>query len=500
MASPFHYRVVDDDGVEIASVLQTLASWKNDPIPASEAFTARAALFAAEQELQALESRRNTVLSRMDVYNVALASHKNLPVDIMNGIFTLCVSAPAELNYILTYATRKDIRLILCQICSRWRAIALDNHRLWNEVKIDFGRPSISRVLDILPVWLSRAKGSTFFLELTARENDPRLTEILARYSHQCHTIVFTGFQVMDSLFWLAASSFNRVANLQLNNDGNRHPAGMTPAGAPAVFDDMPLLRSVTLTSFSYLFPAELMRLPWHQLTSLDATPLPNAVSTAEIESADYEISLPALRLLELNTDFITNAARFLSGLALNFLVELSLGLSYGDGDQESLLGVRPFPALRRFSLLGRGITSQSDLKIWLQACPAVVEVCLPHHFLEPRLIGLIADGQLLPRLELLTLMHAVPDVLLGALETRQRSLEYSTIVEIGITGTSPAATAGWVPEYSRILNLQGLGVFMANCYNFLEPLRGQIEQVARLNVEEDYAPLVRRKNLPFYW
>ncbi|KAJ6544424.1 hypothetical protein B0H19DRAFT_1076537 [Mycena capillaripes] len=505
------------------SQTETLRLWKNNLLPVTEAAIARAAHLAAAQELQALDFRRAALLSRVAVYRVALASPKILSDDILSEIFGLCSPGPVELNHITGPRSRpQDIRLVLCQICSRWRRIALDNHRLWSEVQINFRNHNFSRALEVLPLWLSRAGGCTLSLEIDSETYDSRVSKLITRYSHQCHTIILNGLQFSDPFFCLPAGSLRCVETLRLKSN-YRYGSSRDlpdPALAPIlVFDDMPLLSSVTLDAFYHLFDPKLMLLPWHQLTSVyfDNT-FPTAqqyysvlagcvhitksrldvfppTSGGKIELSDRKIALPALLLLELNTDVLGNAARFLQSVALESLVDLSLSLS--DDYDGTVFTVRAFPALQRLSLEG-GVGTQSDLEAWLYACPAAVEVWVPDYVMQQPIMDKIADGRLLPRVELFTLQAVVPSFLIVSLEARLRSCAHSTIIEIGFTGSQMVEWELEESEEMRIARLRMVGVFVATCPEFPRPLPGQIKKAALLNAQQGLKPFATRKKLPF--
>ncbi|KAJ7174900.1 hypothetical protein C8R46DRAFT_1347899 [Mycena filopes] len=512
-----------DDGVSART--RTLSGYKNRPIPTTDIpFTqetllaTKNELLAINDEIQALQSRRDVVLlnSRLAVYQIALAPHKVLPVDIISHIFTLCAPGPVALSSVFYAKTHAN--LILCQICSSWRAIALENLGLWNNVKIDFGYHKIDQAVKILPIWLGRARESTLSLNIVAK-GDPRALGIVTSYAARCHSLVLDDLRFDHPFFLLPPATLGRLETMHLVGGYNYQqapPPGL-PTQLPALIET-PLLRRVTLQSFHSVVEPFIANLPWRQLNSLyfdNTEPTPSQYYTilgqcehvtdsrldvcsedrgGKIELSDDEIALPALHTLELNTDVLGNAARFLHCIALPALVDLTISLA--DDYDKTIFSVRSFPALQRLSIDGPGIGSQSDLTAWFRACPAVVDVWVPMYRLQEDLVAQIGDGRLLPRLQSLVLDAAVPAVIIAALEARQRSSTHSTITEVGFTGSQMAEWELENNERMRIARLRMVGVYMAVSPD-LERVSGQIKKLAQLNAMkggQPFASIPRRR------
>jgi hypothetical protein len=153
--------------------------------------------------------------------------------------------------------------------------------------------------------------------------------------------------------------------------------------------------------------------------------------------------------------------------------VDLSLSLS--DDCDNTIFSVRSFPALQRLSLEGPGIGSQSDLEAWLHACPAAIDVWIPDYFILDSLMEQIADGRLLPRVQILAFGSAIPAHLIAALEARQRSTACSTIVETGLTSDGVEHWELQASEKMGIASLRMMGVFVARCEASTRPRLGQV-------------------------
>ncbi|KAJ7020048.1 hypothetical protein C8F04DRAFT_1145547 [Mycena alexandri] len=508
----------------VVPTTKVISTSENLPIPATDIPIARATLLAARKELSeidkeihALELRRSAVLSRIELCTTALAPHKSLPVEIIGQIFTLCAPGAVELNSIAgPWYSGKDIRLILCQICSRWRTTALHTFTLWNDVKINFRSHKIVQVLKLLPIWLGRAGESTLSLHIEGDTDDPRVLSIVSTYAHRCHALVLGNLQFDNPFFDLPASTLSRLETMCLVG-GYKH--GQVQPDLPTelpVFADASLLRSATLHLFDNFVEPFILYLPWRQFTSLyfdNTFPTPSQYYSilgkcenverarldlfpspvgGTIELSGVEIALPALQTLELNTDVLGNAARFLHSVALHALVDLSISLA--DDYDNTIFDVRCFPAMQRLSIDECGRASQRDLEAWLRACPAAVDVWVPGHCMQQVIVDQIADGRLLPRLQFLVLEAAVPAFVIAALEARQRSTGHSTIVEVGFTGSQMTEWELESSERMRIARLRMVGVYMAVSTSFAR-VPGEIGKLARLNAQQGRDPFVLGRN-----
>ncbi|KAK7053540.1 hypothetical protein R3P38DRAFT_1460895 [Favolaschia claudopus] len=470
-------------------------------------YAAEKELNQLETDIKTLETRRATLIQDLTTYRQALAPHKMLPDDILTEIFSNCVPQAAVIHHLLGSG---DFRLVLCQICSRWRRIAMGSYNLWSCVMIDFDARDVSRALEILPLWLERANGATLYMEVSAQEYDQRVLDLLSRYAHQCHTLVLEQFTVDSAFFELSAIDLSRLEDLQLvavyrylSYEGD---TPTLPRVSAPVLGDTPSLRSVTFESFGFFWTPELLSLPWHQLTSLifyctfptsaqyysilqycenvtrsrlDVFPIGRAT---QIPLSDFQISMPSLRFLELNTNALANAARFLHSVTLDCLVELEVTIS--DDYIKTIFAVRTFPALQRLTLGGPVSGSQSDLEAWLRACPAAKDVLVPNYRMEQQIVDQIADGELLPCLQRLVFTDTAPGCLISALEKRQRSQQYSTIVETGITGNMANYELEG-NEKMRVARLRMVGVFVAcvQYYGKTLPVPGDVSSAAFLVV-----------------
>ncbi|KAJ7114818.1 hypothetical protein C8R44DRAFT_880890 [Mycena epipterygia] len=169
----------------------------------------------------------------------------------------------------------------------------------------------------------------------------------------------------------------------------------------------------------------QFIAIPWHQLTELylhNISPSPSQylyildrceeLTTARLDIFGMDIvgthqlgkqniALSQLQKLELDGNDLSTHAAFVNCLELPSLGDLSL-LTADIHVENSIFPVTTFPAVRRL----RTDAADHDpmLVPWLRACPSAVEVFLGYYEMLDSKLDEIANGSLLPNVELLTI------------------------------------------------------------------------------------------------
>ncbi|KAJ7077950.1 hypothetical protein C8R44DRAFT_992832 [Mycena epipterygia] len=492
--------------------IETLVALKNSPLPASDASLARPWLLEAEKqlmqindEIKALKLRRSVLLPAVEAYRVALAPHKILPVDVLREIFLCAVSlCETDLATMVYGQATLDLHLVLCQICSHWRSVALDTHEFWSEVGIHESLhrvPNCTRLVKVLDIWLSRSGKHpiTFYMFTGA---DPLFKPILTKYSNRFRDISIEADNVLVDL---PAGSMDRLEKLALSC--------FTPRKYPmTAFVGAPRLRDVSLFLYSDRMKLEMCAAPWNQVTHLciedsrPASPFAEYYDLLEkctaltdaslqfrfegpVELADRHIVLPQLKTLCLAGKRLASYAKFLESFVLPSLVDLML-VSVEKTKHYTSFSVPTFPMLQQLVI---NFTYTDDptyiddpmLLPWLRACPSVIEVLLPHYQIPDSTLHELADGSILPNVQLLSIKSAELGTLIAALRARHSDPDHSTITKVGLRDeTRPSPSMQEIESLSELLNV---GVFVAN---IVEPTRWhrenhlKIQQRARLDFE----------------
>ncbi|KAJ7114852.1 hypothetical protein C8R44DRAFT_225207 [Mycena epipterygia] len=255
--------------------IEAVAAWKNNPLPDSDALVTRSWLLGAEKELarinneiRKLELCRGALLAPVEVYRVALAPHKMLPVDILREIFLCAIQGSSpDLNSIVypQIAMQLDIRLVLSRVCSHWRSVAFDAVKLWSDVRVDFGSGNTTHLLEVLDVWLSRSGQCPLTLHLGGTADDPRIAEQLTRYSNRFRAL---SIHCGNPLLTLPASTVDLLETLELHGD-DRLVAMDELLASMTIFVCAPRLHRLALHDFTSNINLALCAIPWQQLTEL---------------------------------------------------------------------------------------------------------------------------------------------------------------------------------------------------------------------------------------
>ncbi|KAF8161684.1 hypothetical protein B0H34DRAFT_629819, partial [Crassisporium funariophilum] len=109
--------------------------------------------FARLNSMRLLKEKQSTQCSEM------LSKIRSLPVEILTDIFEYCMPE-------MPYPDSKSAPLLLCQVTSSWRQIALHLPRLWNHLCYPFayrakynigGQLSFKSLDQITSLWLNRS-------------------------------------------------------------------------------------------------------------------------------------------------------------------------------------------------------------------------------------------------------------------------------------------------------------------------------------------------------
>ncbi|KAJ7472724.1 hypothetical protein FB451DRAFT_1558891 [Mycena latifolia] len=106
-----------------------------------------------QQKLEQLKARRQELAEDIDAHLALLSPARRLPEDILREIFV--ASLPSTHNAIMA---SRESPLLLCQVCSGWRNVALTTPQLWSSLHLVI--PDESRAENIYSLverWISRS-------------------------------------------------------------------------------------------------------------------------------------------------------------------------------------------------------------------------------------------------------------------------------------------------------------------------------------------------------
>ncbi|KAJ7265287.1 hypothetical protein C8J57DRAFT_1006678, partial [Mycena rebaudengoi] len=187
-------------------VLELLRSHTHPPAHLGATMsTVAAGLTQYDIELARLRAQFNGVVARRaalqehyDRYASLLAPIRRLPSEILVEIFDICRHwGHHSLTFLhqqrKTHPLEQAPLLILAQVCSRWRSLALNTHALWDAIELTAtpGREPVDEVMRLLTVALRRGGNSMINVTVSGSAY-PQALELLARHSERWLTLRFS--------------------------------------------------------------------------------------------------------------------------------------------------------------------------------------------------------------------------------------------------------------------------------------------------------------------
>lgn len=318
-------------------------------------------LVAPETTKYKLMSHLSTHSSQLDKYKTITSIVRRVPAEIIGEIFLI-------LTRLTEYPTihSNHAPLVLCQICSQWRDIAIGHGALWTRFAFGMkekGAPDVS--MQLMMTWLDRA--STFSLSIklspshfrdtepsTAQDPPPAPVyslEFLFPYIPRCrrlHIHLETLFFFQLQYLPLGSVDFLEVLHLQLEPEAYRRDEPQPIwHDVTAPFQHAPRLRTIYIHAPDSPTDMNGVLFPWSQLTS---------------------ITLPALRL---------NISSYMLLRQCVNLEHLSLGLLFNINESDAPGTI--FPVLRSLEIDMRSRESDTRLARFLRhfTLPALKELAI---------------------------------------------------------------------------------------------------------------------------
>ncbi|KAJ6524699.1 hypothetical protein DFH09DRAFT_1189276 [Mycena vulgaris] len=332
-------------------------------------------------EIARMQNLIDELTQKRDALNDSIAAHlamvspaRRLPEDIVRDVFVACL--PAHRN---PFILSNESPLLLCQICSHWRRLALSTPRLWAAVHVVIPKETKAQVLaGLLKDWLNRSgvlplSISVVFSQVCTREDDavsPALG-LLTSFSRRWGNIqfdfphhgCFAAFENLcpddvPMLQTITVHGLDRSLDVEQLDDSLSYQF--------MSFLDTPSLRSVTV---GYVRELRTLQLPWANLNVLvveDVIPCDDAIAILRqcpaleacalaigpwIPTIQESISLPYLRFLTISGMLESAAGSFfalldpfppLSPLLAGSLEHFTLTVTELPGDVHKCLADMP--------------------------------------------------------------------------------------------------------------------------------------------------------------
>ena len=234
-----------------------------------------------QEALNLFYQRRGEISEHIDVHKALLSPVRHLPNEILAEIFINCLPLFSKKDGKLSSFCRRQAPLLVCQVCSRWRAIALSTQKLWSLIQVEFGMTTVRNDVPCMSIWLERS--GTHPLSFVLRER----IEVLS----------FAGVSILDTI--LPFSDRWQHLEIYCHRD--------TLHGLSPIRDRLPLLQSISVSVFG-----------GHEGSSWDAFELAPSLRSVDLGSGTQisYFKFPSAHLVE----FCSHDATLCPAEGLEFL------------------------------------------------------------------------------------------------------------------------------------------------------------------------------------
>ncbi|KAJ7270040.1 hypothetical protein B0H12DRAFT_1094154 [Mycena haematopus] len=217
------------------------------------------------EQFERLKVRLYNARERLVSHTKSLTFSRQIPVEVLEVIFRFCL--PQDVDYIKP--DRFQAPLLLCQICSAWRRVALVTPLLWCSLSLHLNRrPRAWK--EFLQCWLGRSAQSPISISFEGERDhhnqyfhDHILGTLLFRFAQRWKRLRLD--VESSAMAKLLNSSMPMLETLEISTRGF--------SGLYISSTDVPRLRSLTLLGDK----TDPMRIhvPWARLTQFNAEKLP---------------------------------------------------------------------------------------------------------------------------------------------------------------------------------------------------------------------------------
>lgn len=224
--------------------------------------------------LSALEAYRSTLCTTLAHQQASLSSIRRLPPEILGEIFLFASAGSAIECAPRSEANQDNTPMLLCQICSYWRTVAVSVPRLWSNIRLNllykplYFNQSVRNVLGLC-LALSKNEPLTLSFECNGVMYFLLILETLMAHSERWKDVSLICDRFFSSQSTLAQAKNLRLPNLRRLCIDTARSVAEWENGPPSrpleAFEDAPNLRELSLTDVMH--PFQSFRVPWSQLT-----------------------------------------------------------------------------------------------------------------------------------------------------------------------------------------------------------------------------------------
>lgn len=431
--------------------------------PESELHRLEIEVARARAILDKLFSEHDKLEQFVDAHRILITPMRRLPPEIFQEIFVQCLSTSRN-----SVMHSREAPMLLTEVCSDWRRIALSTPALWSSLHFVFPHPASASDgskharFDAVRAWLARS-GTLSKLSISVYsefldDSQPTLTKSLGSFIHRCKRLKITA--PLEHIARLGVPSLPELEDVTIHGrDWISSSDTLARLDTFSFLKDAPSLRKVKLTKIVDIWP--ILRLPFGKLEALhleaSTDDLFTSTSALEILNQCQNLRVCSLRY---DQSLLAHRPDHTRTVTLPLVHSFSI-FADGHGLQQ-ILGYLILPKLREFnlsqnqmplvddrfdlpallsSLLDRSCCvlkkcklslSPGDLAACLSIMPSVVDLNLTDHlevigdaFIR-RFVRTETDPYLGPNLERIILTRCFDvsgDLLVDFIRSRQTSI-----------------------------------------------------------------------------
>ena len=228
--------------------------------------------------VEALSEQRQVIQDQIQAYKNVVSPARRLPPEIVADIFRLCTAIENEI-----FPNPLAAPLLLTQICSGWRQVALQMPELWTDLYFHVQENATEETHNLAKTWIERCRHHTFSMDIQSFDMLPdafldlitirpaMITLLELEIPHDALTFLekLPSEVVFPNLQTLAVKP--SIKNPDLEEDWLLWPDSVR------VFESASKLEFVTMTIQVEGFNPNLLHLPWHQLKELSLNKAPSS-------------------------------------------------------------------------------------------------------------------------------------------------------------------------------------------------------------------------------
>ncbi|KAF8884634.1 hypothetical protein BD779DRAFT_767425 [Infundibulicybe gibba] len=191
----------------------------------------------------------------------------DLPPEIIEKIFLEFCSSST-----IFPLRRDEPRLLITQVCSQWRAIALAIPSIWANIRISIDSTPI---LDPIRTWISRSAQSTLSFWICRptnyRTSSTAILDLIFPIIQRCASLqLYINQPALTRLLSLPPGSLHALQEISIGAMPIPDASILAVDRRATAFQQCPYLRQVTFAFTTHKTDPTDFNLPWHQLTHLN--------------------------------------------------------------------------------------------------------------------------------------------------------------------------------------------------------------------------------------